>query len=311
MKRQMLLFMWFVLLPAFGTTPIMVLGPDGGGFDEVLKVIPEELGHDFEVSHRLVNERTGYDQFENYIKSSGPRVVVLMDNVSINYFRRFQTLNPDIKIPAVACMALFMDQAVVGLNQVIGIRYEVPAVTSLVSLRDLIQQPVDRVGVIYREMSQEFFERQKDLCAREQIELIGVAIPNVNDDMSRAVRKAFDKLKKSNLDALWVVNDSGLLSREALTYAWIPRIKRMKKPVVVGVRPLVEGVGHFAVLPDHQGIGLQITNAIFEIVDNNFELTENHVVNPVAVRTVLNLNQEGLFTVANEKLGQVDVVIQR
>ncbi len=294
---------------------LLILGPDSAGFQEVVNALPLELGSEFTITHRIVNERTSFERYMQYIEQIKPQVMVLMDNVSINYYRRYQHIHsqPEKQIPAVAAMALFMDQAIDGLNQVVGIRYEVPAVISLVNLRDLMEQPFTRVGVVYRAQTKPFFEQQKLTCSREQIELIGVEVPSQSDKMNKQLKNALSQLiKQDDVDALWILNDSALLTEHALTYVWLPRIRRFKGPVVVGVRPLVEKVplGNFAVVPDHQGMGKQIANLIFEMVEGGFDFDGPKVFNPVSVETILNYRQaRKQFSINSEKLGQVDLIL--
>lgn len=294
---------------------LLVLGPESVGFSQVIDTLKQELATEFTIDHQVVNERMSYEQFEKLILRRQPKALVLMDNISINYYRLFQRLHPDPQqqIPAVAAMALFMDRAVEGLNDVTGIRYEVPAIISLVHLRDLVDRPIKKVGVIYRKQAEAFIQEQRLTCQLEQIELVGVSIPNQSESLNRDIRKALDRLNKEDVDALWVLNDSVVLSPEALTYAWLPKIRRFHKPVVVGVMPLIDGIplGGFAVLPDHEGIGLQISNLVFEILDRDFRPQESRVINPVSVKTILNLKQITKdVPLRTEKLGQVDTIIQ-
>ena len=78
--------------------------------------------------------------------------------------------------PVVAVAALFIDRGMRGSSNITGILYEIPAVTSLVSLRSISKKEVRRVGVLYREGMEDMIEINQQFCNAEGIELIAQSI---------------------------------------------------------------------------------------------------------------------------------------
>ena len=295
---------------------LLIVGPSGADFAEVSETLKEELGNDFTTQYRRVENYTSYERFEAHIQEIKPDLIVLMDNPALVHFRTYQQKHRNETVPpAIAVMALFIDNNIQGIRNIAGIRYEVPAVISFTNLRNLITKPVRRVGVIYRNSVSSFIERQNALCKQEQLTLIGYPLPDKDDNLKRSLRQALQQLiLKDKVDALWVLNDSALLSLDAVRDVWVPKLRRFRKPVIVGVRPLIEDweVGNFAVLPDHQGLGKQISELVYDMTSEDWDPSTNEVVDPSSAFSILKLKYaERYLGLIKEKVGQVDVVLRK
>jgi len=294
---------------------LLIVGPSGADFAEVSETLKEELGRDFITHYRRVENYTSFDRFEEHVRGIKPDLIVLMDNPAIGHYRTYQQKYANETMPpAIAVMALFIDNNIQGIKNISGIRYEVPAVASFTNLRNLITKPIRRVGVIYRSSVASFIERQNQLCKREQLTLVGYPLPDREDHFKRSLRKALQHLiMKEKVDALWVINDSALLSLDAVRDVWVPKLRRFRKPVIVGVRPLIEDweVGNFAVLPDHQGLGKQISELVYDMTSQDWDPSINEVVDPSSAFSILKLKYaERYLGLIKEKVGQVDVVLR-
>ena len=210
-------------------------------------------------------------------------------------------------------MALFIENNLQSLTNVAGIRYEVPAVTSFTSLRNLIKKPVNRIGVIYRHSVAPFIERQNRLCQREKLTLIGYELPDRETNLKRSLRRALNHLiLKEKVDALWVLNDSALLNLTAVRDVWVPKLRRFRKPVIVGVRPLIEDweLGNFAVLPDHQGLGKQVSELVYDMTSEDWQGENPIVIDPTSSFSILKVKYaERYLDLVKDRLGQVDVLL--
>lgn len=304
---------WFAL--AQSNQSLLIVGPSGADFAEVSETLKEELGSDFTTQYRRVEGYTSFERFEAHIQETKPDLIVLMDNPAIAHFRTYQQKHFNEMVPpAIAVMALFIDNNLQGIRNIAGIRYEVPAVTSFTNLRNLITKPVRRVGVIYRKSVATFIERQNAICQREKLSLIGYPLPDREDNLKRSLRQALQHLiVVEKVDALWVLNDSALLSLDAVRDVWVPKLRRFHKPVIVGVRPLIEDweVGNFAVLPDHQGLGKQISELVYDMTSRDWDPTRNEIADPSSSFSILKLKfAERYLGLIREKVGQVDVVLR-
>ena len=83
---------------------------------------------------------------------------------------------------------------------------------------------------------------------------------------------------------------------------------------VVGVRALVSSefrFGTFALLPDHEALGVQAAQLLFELEEGEWRASEIAVQEPVAVKKVLNVSQARRLTEIDEAaLRSVDVLIE-
>jgi ABC-type uncharacterized transport system substrate-binding protein len=146
--------------------------------------------------------------------------------------------------------------------------------SSFVHLRSVVKTPVNRVGVVHRPRFRHFIEHQKQLAAKEQIDLVTVEVGNEIDGAH--LRSALQSLiGRQKLDAIWMLNDNELIKNAAfLDQTWRAELRRARIPLVVGVPNLVDPetpLGSFAVVPDHEALGLQTANIIFDLADNDWK----------------------------------------
>ncbi|CAM2007131.1 hypothetical protein [Acanthopleuribacter pedis] len=302
---------------------LLVLGPDSLGYDQVLTALNDELEDEFDIVQRTVHRETPYRDFERHILEVQPDLMVLMDNVTISYYRFFQDRHRGrLKFPpAIVTMALFVDQSILGMENVVGVRYEVPPILSLTHLRALIDNPVERVGVLYRAEHANYFNDQKILCAREGIELVGYKVEvSFQKGGGEAMSKIFSKeirnglkylVATENVDVLLVLNDNKLLNERDVRNVWLPRLKRFRKPILVGVETLMDipHFGNFGVLPDHYGLGQTVGNLAIEIKENDFALFSKGATDPHSVRKHLDRKfARKYLDIQPDKLNEVDVL---
>jgi putative ABC transport system substrate-binding protein len=168
----------------------------------------------------------------------------------------------------------------------------VPGVTAFVNLRAVVATPVRRVGVIFRPLLRAFVERQRALAAGEHIELAPVAVPA--DVTADGLREALDTLIRSRkVDAVWMLNDNALVrDGQFINDAWRAEVGEAKIPLIVGAANLVNPtspLGTLAVVPDHEALGLQAANLIFELADDDWRVEAHPVELPLSVKTVVDV----------------------
>lgn len=276
--------------------PILVVSPARPEFKIALKGMVEELEGEMRVHEYFITKETSVQDLRRQMTATRPRLVVLMNNSSVHLYRRFQQQLPseEALTPCLILMAVYAAKEVSALRNATAIQYEVQGITSLVHLRSLLKDPVERVGVVYRSNFQDFFEEQKNTCRMEQIDLIGQEIPPNAKNLARALKRSLYKLCfEDRVDAIWVLNDNAIINRKLLKKAWLPVLKRFPKPVVVSVEALVSGrmsMGQFAVVPDHFSMGAQAAELVFEIRDRGWRIGPDTLHYPISVKKILNLN---------------------
>ncbi len=305
------------------TTPtktIMVVRPDNSHFARATAGLQHHLDQDLDLRNFYVSkqdkQRRGrkLKQFHQAVLESKPRLFVLMNNYSVEFLRDFQALHPEYKeTPCLVMMAVFAEKAVSRLPNATAIRYEIPAITNLVNLRALMKTPIRRVGVIYRPHLREDVANQIELCRKEKIELTAVEIEN-GWGMPRRIRRALKTLvNDKEIDALWVINDSELLSPRLIQRSWNPALQDFQKPVVTGVENFVSNprlIGSFAVVPDHYDLGHQASELLSHIRETDWQATDVPVSYPFSVRKILNLDKiNTAFTLRDHALLEIDQVI--
>jgi hypothetical protein len=278
-----------------GAPLILLAMPPTADFQDVRRALITEVKKNFNVSTLPVTAGTTPADLGAAIARTSPACLVLMNNATVTLYHEYQEAHRDQKVPpAVVVMTLFLEEIRGTLRNATGIAYEVPGVTAFVNLRSVIRAPIRRVGVVYRPAFRSFIERQKTLAAREQIELVTAEVGKEVD--VQTLRAALHRLLVGEkADVLWLLNDNELIKNtQFLNETWRAEIAATKVPLVVGVPNLVNPrtpLGSFAVVPDHEALGLQTANLIFELAESGWRADEHDVELPISVKTVVDLKQ--------------------
>jgi hypothetical protein len=289
--------------------------PETRQTSEVWRGLSDELSHEFE----LVALRTEGDdvsaQISRGIDRYHPAGLVLMNNPTVEGYRRLQahSLSKDFP-PSVIVMSSFLEGRPQHLRAATGISYEVPLITVVTNLRKLIATPIERVGVVHRSSLSGFVRRQAVLAGREQTQVVREEVsqnPNASE-IKRALRRL-----KQRCDAIWVLNDDRLLTPRLLADGWLHGLNEPPwVPTIVGAASLVspsQSFGTFAVLPDHTALGTQAANLLLDIADNDWSLPNTGSTQlPLSTTTTVDLTQaKERFALRPSALAQVDKVLER
>lgn len=301
--------------PEAGRDTVAILTPLEEETQEMWTSLVQELGTEFNVATVPVSRTTGSRHLARELERLHPACVVVVDNRTLELYRQLQVQRPtEVFPPAVVVMTSFLERAIGGLRGATGIAYEVPAVSSIVALREVSQMEVQRVGVVHRQTFRDVIATQKELAALEKVELIPIAVPN--DPTPEVVEDSLDRLVvEQKVDALWVVNDNRLLTADLLMNSWLPVLRFRPIPVIVGVSALVHPEVHFgtlAVLPNHAELGVQAANLIFDLADSEWQLEQGgHVELPLRVMTVVDVNQvDDYFGLEADALAKIDQAVK-
>jgi putative ABC transport system substrate-binding protein len=297
-----------------GKPLVLVAMPDAAAFRTVRRAVVAEIQKDFDVVTEVIDRRSTPASFGARLEAAHPTALVLMDNPTIRLYRGYLLARLRAPLPAVVVMSSFLEELRAELPNSSGVSYEVPGVTAFVNLRSVIARPVSRVGVVHRPPFRGLVGRQRALAAKEEITLVPVEV--ASDPSASDVRSALRSLRTTGqIDALWVLNDNGLLKDAAfLESVWRPELEALAVPVVVGVPTLVSAqarFGNFAVLPDLEALGVQAANVLFEIAENNWKAGAHPVELPVSTVTVGNLRQlEQRFGLREGADRRIDKVVE-
>jgi hypothetical protein len=281
-----------------GAPLVLIAMPPSANFQDVRRSMVAEIQRDFNVATVTVTPSTSMAQLGASIERLAPACIVLMNNTTVILYREYQRAVGSSHArkfpPSIIVMASFIDDLRPTLTNATGIAYEVPGVTAFVDLRSVITAPIRRVGVVFRPSFRQFIARQRELAEQEQIELVPVEVgKGVYADRLRSSLHAL--LFDQKVDALWMLNDNELIkSSEYLDQTWRAELRNASVPVVVGVPNLVNPLmplGSFAVVPDHEALGLQAANVIFELADNGWRADQHTVELPISIKTLADVKQ--------------------
>jgi hypothetical protein len=302
---------------AYPKDPVLILRGEGQEFRDVLSGLTSEIKNDFIIHDMVVTKKTAISDIESEVTSKKPKLAVLMDNLAISLFKKYHSGIRDTSqvLPSVSLMGVLVANAIDGLSNATGISYEVPAVTSILSLRTVLNRQINTVGVVHREFLENFIEVNKAFCKKERIDLIDISLPNKSRNMKYLLRKALAELIETRgIQALWVPNDNLLLQSDYIESVWVPITSQAQIPVIVGVDVFVNpqmNFGTFAVLPDHLSLGNQAAEIIYNIRENNWKVMKSKVEPPLAIYKIINYRQaKKSFGISDETLKSIDKVLK-
>jgi putative ABC transport system substrate-binding protein len=281
--------------PRSGAATLLIAMPTLGDFVDVRRGLVTEVQKNFNVTTLAVTGKTTAADLGAVIERTSPACVVLMNNSTVTLFRQYKDSRGSNPVPpAVVVMASFLDRLRATLPHSTGIAYEVPGVTMVRNLRTIIARPVRKVGVVYRPVFRDFVEKQKGLAAGEQIEFVGVEV--AKDVTAEDLKTALVTLAtKNNVDALWMINDNGLIrDGRFLDESWRAALKEVKLPLIVGLPNLIDPLsplGTLAVVPDHETLGLQTANLIFDVADDGWRVEDHATEFPLSVKSIVDVKQ--------------------
>ena len=298
-----------------GLPTVMVLTPLEEETRDLWSALVLELKDEFNVVTVPVNRLTGVDDLVLALNEGAPSCIIVVDNRTLKLYRNSQRMLPERDFPpAVVVMTSFLDRAIGGLRKATGIAYEVPAVSSIVALRDISRLNVQRVGVVYRQSFRSVVQAQAELLAVEKVTLLAEELSDA--PTPGEVEDSLDRLVvQQKVDVLWVLNDNRLLTAELLGESWMPVLDFQPVPVIVGVSALVHPEVHFgtlAVIPNHEQLGVQTANLVFDLYDNGWQLESDRGVElPLAVSTVVDVaTVHDHFGLKADALAKIDTAVK-
>jgi hypothetical protein len=306
-----------IIFNATAQDTVLLIRPNGRNFEHATEGMVEDLENEVVVVEEIIRDNSTEQDLSRSFERYRPSAVVLMDNRSIRLYNQYLKTGGEsaAKIPVVAFMAILVENYIADIDNIVGISYEVPIVTSAVILRSLAEKPVRKIGVVHRKVMREFVEANAGHCKRENITVVSRCTECLENKKVMFVKRALKELiKKEKVDVLWIPNDNNLLTPQQLVQAWIPEVKKYGIPVIVGVEVLADpklDFGTLAVMPDHEALGVQAAQMIMNIKDNGWKIPRKKIDPALSVKKVLSLkNAQKVLNVKDEALISIDKVLQ-
>jgi len=255
---------------------ILFVRKGGKGFDEVFNVMEKDLAKKYKISDYIIEKSTAYQAVKEKIQDIAPKLLVMMDNQSLNYAMKYndEQAESSRKLQGVALMGLNLKTILKENKQFSGIAYEVPAYSLLTQFRFIAERPIKNVLVFYRQsLFRESVESAQKQLSIEGIKLYPVNVEQEGKSKEEVERFLINNLKKHVLapgkyDAVWVMLDSGLLNQKLFQEVWLPVAQEAKIPFLSGAEELVKPETNFATfvitpnLSDLANQGVQQVEAI-------------------------------------------------
>jgi hypothetical protein len=307
-----------IALVSVRAADVLIVRPAGVHFEDAAKGFAAETEDELTHEVLIFDRSCTVKKLRQEIVRVKPKMLLLMDNSVVNLYRAYCTeLPPDsTPPPSVSLMCVLMKVAVEGLPGAAGISYEAPLVTSVVSLRQILDKQLPNIGVVHRSFMDGLIEENRRYCEREKISIHNVSLGNGSKIKRRDLTKAFKSLiDDKKVDAIWVPNDNALLTPDLISECWVRMVRKQKIPIIVGLEVLAKpslDFGTFAVAPDHVDLGAQAAKMALDIAENDWEPNEGLIFPPLSVYKVINLKQaQKFFGVSRDKLSNVDKILEK
>ncbi len=288
---------------------ITVLAPADAQLVPVVQQLRNELEEDYDVLVTALDpERDTADTVAQIVAREQPKAVVLLNNSTARLYRKWARSTPSPPVSLIL-MASFAEELQPTIPNSVGIAYEVPAVTSFVGLRAL-GKAVNRVGVIYRKALAHYVGAQEALAKVESISFVEEQLPEQFE--ARDLKAALVRMKRAGVDALWLPNDNGLLTRLLVAKVWLPYLDRLQLPVIVGVPSLVRAdhaFGVYGAIPDPEALAIQAADLLIDLSQNGWSSAGQSVRLPLSAKTYVSAPLSRRFGVLGQRLQNVDVVV--
>ena len=269
------------------------------GANVTFKVMHDDIVKDltkYRIKDLIVDDKMSYEKFSAIVKSEELDFLILMDNKSIEYGKRWNLESPK-KIPGLALMGLNLISELKGNKNIAGITFESPVYTLVTQFRYFVNRPLKTVLVFYRKsIYSESIDVAREQLRQEKISLEAVDVEQngkSKEDIEKFVMTKADSYinQPDKYDVLWSMLDTKILSKELFTSYWYPASKKAKIPILVGLEPLVSSeinFAIFAVVPNMRDLAIQAVQIVQRILEENESVSAIGVEQLISVNKILN-----------------------
>jgi hypothetical protein len=309
-------------VPASAAIRLLAITPNGEAFMQALEGLKSDLGDKYEVKRFDATLPNAADSLRGLVRAYSPQGLILMDSKAIVLAKELGKDSGFARLPKFATMTLKVEGAIQGVDNIAGIKFEVPAYTIFLNLRILSRGEFHKVGVFYRQSFAAFVEESRKFLAKENIELAGECLDCGMADklppgsVPGKLRESMGRLASQNVQVIWMLADNTLVNEATLKGFWLTRFKEYGLPVVVPLPNLASlelGLGMFGVWPDYRQLGMQAAQQIIQVFESGESPGKLGLEPLVSVQTVINLDmaQKVKWDLNKDKLYRVNSVLTK
>ncbi len=232
------------------------------------------------------------EQYDKYLKTTNPDLVVLVDNVSLELHKKFNQDNKMIK--GVSVLSLSVSNSLEDSKGIMGIRYEVPLFSIISSFNFVFKKKIKKIACIFRNS----FSGDQIELAKKHLSLTGVKLDFFDVDSSgqeiteNGLSSIIDKIKKDKkYDAIWVTLDAKLFTQKLFSNFWLPISKNVKIPFITNESFFASKEINFATLavsPNIYDLSDQAFQLVRHILQGKVNLTDLKIEENISVNTYVN-----------------------
>lgn len=304
-----------LLAVLFFTSTLLILNPAYANQDRESILILHSKSNEFKKLANLLKEEWIYSDFKSSIavhaielsndfdiatvaqslaKNRRTMIIVIGNTAAVQYIKVQRALAQHNRPqpPVLLFYCLYADELLKYLKNASAIRFEIPVVTSLVRLRQVLSDSLVNVGVVYRKWNKDFIERNAALAEQEGFQIHHIIVDE-KDPLTPQLNAGIHKLKKLNVGAIWLTGDNELVNVETLAKSWIPRLKDHPISILTSLPNLAEtplGFANASVATEEKSLVLQVVDKVIDTIENDWTFNGATIVEPVSIDFHFNLS---------------------
>ena len=273
-----------VLAPEIHGKSVLIYRPSTiDQFEAVVSGLNRDILEKYDAINLQVGKSDSYDYFKEKLLQIKPELTVLLGNSMVNYALRFSAENSETGTSAkfVAAMALNLRSMIDDKKNAnfCGISYEIPGSEIITQFRYLVNQPIIVVLVFYRASKfQSLIDTANQELMKEGIFLRSIDVEEYGTSQLDVLRFMYEhfsnEISKPDLDAVWVLPDSGIINEQTFASLWINGARNTRVPFISGIDRFVAPHLEFCVYSashDYQKLGSHIAEITTRILDDNIQ----------------------------------------
>ncbi|NRA40040.1 MAG: hypothetical protein HRU15_17990 [Planctomycetes bacterium] len=278
------------------THKVLLLRSDVVQFKEVAESIAVGLDTELELIEYILGPQEGYQDIAARIDAVNPQIIIALDNKILNHVEQYQKNKQELSAPVIGAMALDVSGRYAHMKNFCAIRFEVPGYVVVKGYMEMAEIELNEVLVIYRSsVSAQRIEQARRQLARENIHLRAIDIDTIAKSERRLkqyLQRDLPRLvKDEKVDAVWVMEDNGLINRTTLGL-WLELARTQRKPFLSGLDVFASNDMDFCTYvasPRRSELGGQISNIAASIVLDGLKVQKIGIEDNISYRHIFNL----------------------
>jgi hypothetical protein len=288
------------VFPAAFAESILVIRESDATSINITKGIGNEVQGELELIDLVISrDEDPWLSISQAVAHEQPAAIVLIKNRAVDAYRKYLSFHParDSRQVPVLCLMASSDEAQIqSITNAGGILNNVPVVTSVASLRMLLNREFSNIGAVVAASRSAALQDEIGSCRRERLNV--VEIPVADTQSLRACRQlkkhVSELIRLRKIDVLLITADSQTLTPQIVKSVWEPLSESFDIPIILsGSVPddITSDFSTMCIVPDDYGYGMQAAGRLFELKDNGWQAAAGQFEPLISVHKVVNCYQ--------------------